>query len=94
MNGDIAFTVNDVLWIIGVCGTLFGAYKVWKAYVLKRTKQEESIDKLESQMNDLKKNDSMMLQTLLAILNHSIDGNGIEGMKKIRRSLEEYIVEK
>ena len=94
MNADTAVTLNQILWACGGFATVYGVYKIWKAYVLKRTKQEEAIDKLEKQMSDLKQNDAMMLQTLLAILNHSIDGNGIEGMKKIRVSLEDYIVKK
>lgn len=92
--GDLAFSINDLLWFIGACGAIWGVYKGWKAYVLKITKQEEAVDKLEKQMKELQESDSMVLKTLLALINHSIDGNGIEGMKKIRVSLEEYIVKK
>lgn len=94
MSGDTSFTMNQLLWAIGAFGSIFGVYKIWKAYVLKRTKQEEAVEKLEKQMTDLQASDSIMLQTLLAILNHSIDGNGIDGMKKIRVDLENYIVKK
>lgn len=84
---DMAFTVNDILWFIGACGAIFGAYKVWKAYVLKRTKQEEAIEVLE-------KNNEMIMATLLALVNHSIDGNGIDGLKTVRSSLEQYLIKK
>lgn len=94
MNGDTAITMEQILWAMGGFMTVYGVYKIWKAYVLKKTQQEASIEKLEKQMDELKANDSMMLQTLLAILNHSIDGNGIDGMKNIRVSLEDYIVKK
>lgn len=83
--GDIAFTTNDVLWIVGAFGAIFGVYKIWKAYILKRTQQEEAIEELE-------KSNKIILQTLLALINHSIDGNGIEGMKTIRKELENYLV--
>lgn len=94
MSGDTAFSMNQLLWALGGFMTIYGVYKIWKAYILKKTQHEESIEKLEKQMGELKDNDAMMLQTLLAILNHSIDGNGIDGMKKIRVSLEDYIVKK
>ena len=83
--GDTAFTANDILWLIGALGAIFGVYKVWKAYFLKRTQEEAAIEELE-------KSNKIILQTLLALLNHNIDGNGVEGMKSIRKELENYLV--
>lgn len=87
MNGDTAFTVNEVLWFVGVMGTLLAVYKGWKAYVVKKTKQEEAIEVLE-------KNNEIIMATLLALVNHNIDGNGIEGLKAVRSSLEQYLIKK
>lgn len=83
--GDMAFTSNDILWIIGAFMAIYGVYKIWRAYVLKRTQEEAAIEELE-------KSNKIILQTLLALLNHNIDGNGVEGMKSIRKELENYLV--
>lgn len=85
--GEWAFTANDILWFIGAMGAVYGVYKVWKAYVLKHTQEEAAIEELE-------KSNKIILQTLLALINHSIDGNGIEGMKTIRKEIEAYMVNK
>lgn len=35
-----------------------------------------------------------MLKALFHLVNHSIDGNGIEGLKKVRNELSNSIIER
>lgn len=89
---DMAFTLDDILWICGAFGAVYGVYKLWKAYILKRTHQDEAIERLDKELAETSKTNAMILRTLLALVNHNIDGNGIDGMKAVRKELENFIV--
>ncbi len=85
MTPETTISLSQILWFCGGFATIYGVYKIWKASVLKRSEQDKAIELLE-------KNNAMILKTLLALVNHSIDGNGVDELKRVRSSLEEHIV--
>lgn len=87
MNPEATVSMSQILWLLGGIITISTVYAMWKKYVLKRSKEEEAIESLE-------KNNEIIMATLLALVNHSIDGNGIDGLKAVRSDLEKYLVKK
>lgn len=87
MSSEATISISQILWFLGALITISTVYTMWKKYVLKRNKEEEAIESLE-------KNNEMIMATLLALVNHSIDGNGIDGLKAVRTDLEKYLVKK
>lgn len=87
MNPEATVSMSQILWLLGAIITISTVYAMWKKYVLKRSKEEEAIESLE-------KNNEIIMATLLALVNHSIDGNGIDGLKAVRSDLEKYLVKK
>lgn len=64
-------------------------------------KRREMIDRHEEEIADLKQfvkksseTDKVILKTLNAMVNHQIDGNGIERLRSVRDELQNKIIEK
>lgn len=89
--------------MVAVAGLIVTAVKRAKA---PNELQNERIAELEKQvkrhdelfLNDLKRFERMeagnriMQRCMLALLSHSIDGNDVDGMKKARTELNEYLI--
>ena len=72
--------------------------KISKA--LKGTKQKEAIERLRrheqndfESLKDIRQIEKEQCRVMLVMLNHMIDGNGVESMKKTRGELEKLITE-
>ena len=58
----------------------------------KRTKNDyEAIKSLEQTILKVEKTNKMYLRTVLNVMNHMIDGNGVEEMKKTRSEIEDLL---
>jgi len=57
-------------------------------------KTKESIANLTTSIDKLTDVSNITLQSLLALIDHEIDGNGIDGMKNVRTELHKAIVKK
>ena len=51
-------------------------------------------DRLERKFEQQEMTNQAIMNGLVAIINHSIDGNGIEGLKKAREELLHHIIER
>lgn len=87
----------------GACAVLYKLIKPLIAVVQKdktdRGVFEERINIIEqNQSNDVERFErqeelaKVQLKALLSLVNHMIDGNGIDGMKKIRNELQDILV--
>ena len=56
--------------------------------------REGEFTEKEKKIQEIENSDKMILQCLLAIINHNITGNGIERMKEIRDELQDFIIKK
>lgn len=55
--------------------------------------EEKEIKALEEQLEQTKKANQAVYKSLIAMMNHMIDGNNIEKLKKARQELNTYIIE-
>lgn len=90
--------------ILGFCALITALWGIWKIVKewekpsdeLKKTVENHSklLDSDNRRLKEIESSNKMMLQTLLAMINHNITGNGIDSMKKIRDELQEYLIKK
>lgn len=55
--------------------------------------EEKEIKALAAQLEQTKKANQAVYKSLFAMMNHMIDGNNIEKLKKAREELSQYIIE-
>lgn len=99
----ISFACGAVIMVGGACAVLYKLIKPVIAIIQKdktdREEFEERITCIEKhQEKDLERFQcqeeltKVQLKALLSLVNHMIDGNGIESMKKIRNELQDILV--
>lgn len=80
---------------IVLLGNMFKTLGTWFAPAKKLTDMvEDHEEKLKNDNQRLNKQDAdnqMMLKCLFVLINHDIDGNGIDKLKATREELQEYI---
>ncbi len=83
-----------VIW--KVLKPVFALVKEFKAfkreYEMDKKETREKIDKLEDHDRNDQATFKGMEKALLSIVNHMIDGNGLEGLKAARNDLQELIL--
>ncbi len=60
----------------------------------KLRKHDEMLAKDQKRIEALESDTSMILQTMLALIDHEITGNSIENLKHTKESLTKYLVER
>ena len=91
-NNDITISLAQLLWIIGGI-TALGAFIKWVSTPFKRIDDHENrIKVLESSHEERKATDRFMMKSLNAIVNHMIDGNGVEQLKQVRDEYQNEII--
>ena len=98
---EFSLTSNQILWFCALITSLWGVWKIVKEWKkpsdeLKKTveKHSELLDVDNKRLREIESSDKMILQCLLAIINHNITGNGINRMKEIRDELQDFIIKK
>ena len=100
---ETASICSLILSVVAVAGLIVTAVKRAKA---PNAIQNERLDALEERvkrhdelfLNDLRRFESMeagnriMQKCMLSLLSHGIDGNDIDGMKKSRAEMQEYLI--
>jgi len=80
---------------IVLLGNMFKTLGAWFAPAKKLTEMVEDHDeKLKADNKRLNQQDAdnqMMLKCLFVLINHDIDGNGIDKLKSTREELQDYI---
>lgn len=89
---------------LAVCGGISivggAAAVIYKVFLpmLNLNKRVENLEHIsEEELESLCENREMnqvLCKSMLALLNHSIDGNGIESMKEVRSELQEMIIKR
>ena len=91
---DLTISLSDIIWL---CGGILGiaAFVAWVTKPIKKLDEHERrITTLEETVEDSKKTDRYVTRALNAIVNHMIDGNGIEDLKKVRDEFQNDIINK
>lgn len=92
MQTDITFSLSQLIWI---CGGIMAivAFLTWAMKPIRKLDDHElRIKSLENAAKEQKKTDKYITSALNAIVNHMIDGNGIEELKKVRNEFQNEII--
>ena len=96
---EFTITSDQILGLCAFITAVFGVYKIIKELRKPSDDLKQKVDDhtrmLDSdniRLKDVEESNRLILQSLLVIVNHEISGNGIEGMKKTRDELQEYLV--
>lgn len=57
-------------------------------------KHDALLDNDNKRLKSLEDGNKIIQKALLALLQHGIDGNDIEGMKKVKSELEQYLIDR
>lgn len=90
---DINISVAALLWFIGAVTALISFSKLVHKPFDEIRDHEQRIKRLEDDSREKRKTDKLILRSLNALVNHSIDGNGIEGLKDVRDDLQNSIID-
>lgn len=94
MQSDVTFSLSQIIWI---CGGIMAivAFVNWIMKPVKKIDEHERrIVNLEKSFEESKTTDRYITRALNAIVNHMIDGNGIEDLKKVRDEFQDEIIKK
>lgn len=96
---EFTITSDQILGLCAFITAVFGVYKIIKELRkpsddLKQMVDDHTrmLDSDNRRLKEVEESNRLILQSLLVIVNHEISGNGIEGMKKTRDELQEYLV--
>ena len=98
---EFTITTNQIIWFCSFIAGLWGLWKIVKEarkpnddLKAKVEKHDRLLDKDNKRLEAVEASNRMILQSLLVIINHEITGNGVEKMKTVRDSLEEYLIKR
>jgi hypothetical protein len=92
MNWETILAVAGGVVVLGNCIKTLGS---WLAPAKKLTEtvaeHERKLANDDKRLKQQEADNQMMLRCLFALVNHDIDGNGIERLKATREELQDYI---
>ena len=92
MQSDITFSLAQTVWIIGSI-TAVATFVTWLMKPFRKIDDHESrIQVLEKSADERKQTDQFMMKSLNAIVNHMIDGNGVDQLKQVRDEYQNEII--
>lgn len=98
---EFTISTNQIIWFCSFVAGLWGLWKIVKEarkpnddLKAKVEKHDRLLDKDNKRLEVVEASNRMILQSLLVIINHEITGNGVEKMKTVRDSLEEYLIKR
>lgn len=98
---EFTISTNQIIWFCSFVAGLWGLWKIVKEarkpnddLKAKVEKHDRLLDKDNKRLETVEASNQMILQSLLVIINHEITGNGVEKMKTVRDSLEEYLIKR
>lgn len=93
MQNDITISFAQLVWIVGGV-TALGAFLKWAMAPFKQIENhEQRIASLEKAEQARKATDRYTTKALNAIVNHMIDGNGIDKLREVRDEYQNEIID-
>ena len=92
MQSDVTFSLAQVIWL---CGGLMAivAFIGWLMKPIKKLDDHENrIKALQQQEAERKATDRYTTKALNAIVNHMIDGNGVDKLREVRDEYQNEII--
>lgn len=98
---EFTISTDQIIWFCSFVAGLWGLWKIVKEArkpnddLKARVEQHDRLlDKDNKRLEEIEESNQMILKSLLVIINHEITGNGVEKMKTVRDSLEEYLIKR
>ena len=92
MTSDVTISLSQTVWLVGSLMAL-GAFVAWCMKPFKKLENHETrITTLEKAQDEQRQTNQLMLQMQNAMLNHMIDGNGQDELKKARDAYQKEII--
>lgn len=98
---EFTISTDQIIWFCSFVAGLWGLWKIVKEarkpnddLKAKVGKHDRLLDKDNKRLEEIESSNQMILKSLLVIINHEITGNGVEKMKAVRDSLEEYLIKR
>ena len=92
----IAFVCVAVTTLGGAGAIVIAVVKWWKKPDEDRDKMikehEKKLDNDHKRLAELEESNKIMMQSMLALMSHAIDGNHIEDLKQARDDLQKYLI--
>ena len=93
MTSDVTISLAQTVWIVGSIMAL-GAFIAWIIKPFKKIENHETrIEALEKTQEEQKSTNALMMKMQNAMINHMIDGNGIEQLKEVRDEYQNEIIQ-
>ena len=92
MNNDITISLSQLIWLAGGIMAVV-AFITWAMKPIKKLDDHETrITQLEQDSEERKATDRYTTKALNAIVNHMIDGNGVEKLREVRDEYQSEII--
>ena len=92
MQNDINISLAQTVWILGGISAIW-AFLKWALTPLKKVEDHEKrISVLEQATDERRRTDQFMMKSMNAIVNHLIDGNGVDQLKRVRDEYQNEII--
>lgn len=98
---DFVGTINIILSVCGGISIIGGAIAVVWKWIRPAVKLKDRVEDLELKaandyeaINDIKAMNAASCQALIAIIDHELTGNSVDGLKKTKNDLIKLITEK
>ena len=92
MQNDVTISLAQTLWLIGGI-TAVVTFVSWLMKPFRKIDDHETrIQVLEKSADERKQTDQFMMKSLNAIVNHMIDGNGVDQLKQVRDEYQNEII--
>ncbi len=92
MQNDVTISLAQTLWLIGGI-TAVVTFCSWLMKPFKKIDDHEKrIGVLEEAADERKKTDQFMMKSMNAIINHMIDNNNVEELRRVRDEYQNEII--
>lgn len=92
MQNDVTFSLAQVIWLCGGLMVIVGFIGWLMKPIKKLDDHEQRIKTLEKQEQERKATDRYTTKALNAIVNHMIDGNGVDKLREVRDEYQNEII--
>ena len=92
MQSDVTFSLSQVVWLCGGIMAIVALVRWLITPFKKLDNHENRITVLEKTADERKHTDQFMMKSLNAIVNHMIDGNGVDQLKQVRDEYQNEII--
>lgn len=89
---DYNISLSALFWLCGGLAAFIGIVKMIMKPIDQIGDHERRITTLEGEKDQRQKTDDLILRSLNAMMNHMIDGNGVEEMKAVRKEFQDSAI--